>query len=229
MDFPSLLRAVCDIEGDFIVRFMTSHPKDVSDELIRVIAESQGKIAPAFHLPLQSGSDRILKLMNRTYDSERFFSILQKLRESIPGIAVTSDIIVGFPTETEDDFEKTLDAVRRAQFDAAYCFVYSKRAGTVAAKMQDQVPDEIKSERIQKLISLQNDVSVRKNEELIGTVQKALVDSVSKKDAGVYTARTDTNKTVHFVSDENLVGKRVLIEIEKVCAATLYGKLFKKI
>ena len=155
--------------------------------------------------------------MNRTYDTERYFSILGKLRDAIPDIAVTTDIIVGFPSETEEDFEKTMAAVERARFDAAYCFVYSDRTGTVASRMSEKISDGIKSERIQRLLARQNDISLEKNLPLVGRRLRVLVDSVSKKDAEVYTARTDTNKTVHLVSDENIIGEvRTYKEYKKV-------------
>ena len=226
MDFPKLLRNIASIEGDFIIRFMTSHPKDVSDELIDVIAESGGKIAPYFHLPLQSGSDRILSRMNRTYNVDRFLSIVDKLRAKIPGISISTDIIVGFPGESEEDFEGTLDVVRKVRFDMAYCFMYSVRAGTRAARMKDQIDEKTKSDRIARLLDIQTAISLEKNEHLLGKRVRVLIDSLSKKKLdNTYSARTDTNKLVHLESEKDIIGQFVTVEIEKIGAFDLYGKI----
>lgn len=224
MDFASLLKAISEIDGDFIIRFMTSHPKDVSDELIRVIGESRGKIAPYFHLPLQSGSNSVLRAMNRTYDRDRFMMTVDKLRAAVPDIALSSDVIVGFPGETEENFEETLDVLRRVRFDMVYSFIYSVREGTRAAKMTDKVDDNIKSERMSRLLELQCAISKEKNEPYIDKTVRVLVDSVDKNGGeGCYSARTMTNKLVHFKSDKDCIGEFKMIKITRIGAFDLFG------
>ena len=149
-DFPALLRAVCKVDGIERVRFMTSHPKDLSDGLMAAMAEEE-KVCPHIHLPVQSGSDRILKLMNRHYDRERYFTVVDKLKTAVPGVELTTDIIVGFPGETEEDFEATLDMVEKIGYSAAYTFKYSPRTGTKAATMDEQISEEVKKERLKRL------------------------------------------------------------------------------
>ena len=226
MDFADLLRAVASIDGDFIVRFMTSHPKDTSDKLIDVMAELSPKIAPYFHLPLQSGSNRILKLMNRTYTKERFLEIAGKLRSRIPGVALSTDVIIGFPTEDEKDFEDTVDVLRTVGFDMVYSFLYSPRVGTVAAKMEGTVSKEEKNARMSALLQLQDNISLQKNLPYEGEAFRVLVDSVEKgtKGEAVYTGRTVTNKLVHFKGDGLKVGEFAFVEIEKACPFDLIGK-----
>ena len=223
-DFASLLESIARIDGDFIIRFMTSHPKDVSDSLIEVMRKYTPKIAPYFHLPLQSGSNRILKLMNRTYDREKFLSIVDKLRESIPEICLSTDVIVGFPSETEDDFLDTLDILSKARFDMVYAFKYSPREGTPAAKMQDAIPMEIKEDRISRLLKLQDGISYENNINYVGKKVTVLVDSMSKrKDRDTVNARTFTNKLVHFEADESLIGKYLDVKIERAGVYELYA------
>lgn len=229
MSFPELLRTVADIPGDFILRFMTSHPKDASDELIKVMGEKRDKIAPHFHLPLQSGSDRILKLMNRTYDTERFISIVNALRKAVPDIAISTDIIVGFPGETEDDFMETLEMLERVRFDLVFAFMYSKREGTRAAKMEGHLPEEVKSERLSRLFSMQDKISLEKNQPYLNKTVKVLVDSAAEKDGKIiYTARTLSNKPVHFESDENCVGEFKDLKITVASAFVLNGEDIKE-
>ena len=224
MDFAALLKAISEIEGDFIIRFMTSHPKDVSDELVRVIGESGGKIAPYFHLPLQSGSNSVLKAMNRTYDRDRFIMTVDKLRAAVPGIALSSDVIVGFPGETEEDFEDTLDVLRRVRFDMVYSFIYSVREGTRAAKMPDKIDDNIKSERMRRLLDLQCAISKEKNEPYLERTVRVLVDSADKNgEDGWYSARTMTNKLVHFKSEKACIGEFKTIKITRIGAFDLFG------
>ncbi len=228
MNFASLLEAVAKIPGDFIVRFMTSHPKDASDELIEVVGKYLGKIAPAFHLPLQSGSDRILKAMNRTYDTKRYLSIVEKLRKVAPDIAITSDIIVGFPGESEEDFEATLDILRKVEFDMVYSFIYSRRKGTRAADMEEQVSNEIQTARMARLLEMQGNISKKKNMPYLNTSVRVLVDSVSED--GVYNARTPENKLVHFRYDgdkSDLIGKFKYVKITRVGAFDLSGELIE--
>ncbi len=229
MNFAALLKTIAEIPGDFIVRFMTSHPKDASDELISLMGEYGGKIAPHFHLPLQSGSDAILKAMNRTYNMERYLSIVEKLRSAVPDIAITSDIIVGFPGETDEDFEATMAALEKIRFDMVYSFNYSKREGTKAAKMENAVSDEKKCERMTRLLKRQTEISREMNEKYLGTVQKVLLDSVEIKDGKkIYNARTATNKLVHIEFDGELpVGEFVNVKIDRIGAFDLFGKEIK--
>lgn len=226
MDFPTLLSKVAEIEGDFIIRFMTSHPKDASEALIDVMSKHKEKIAPHFHLPLQSGSDRILKMMNRSYDLKRYLSIVDSLRSRIPDISITSDMIVGFPSETDEDFEKTLEVMRTVRFDMVYSFVYSPREGTKAAKMAEQVDKKTKTIRIERLLKLQDTIAVEANRNYIGRNVRVLVDSKAEKNGEtVYSARTDTNKLVHFSSSEDHVGKFVTVEITKAAPYNLFGRI----
>ena len=173
--FAQLLQRIEDIEGLKRIRFMTSHPKDLSDELIEVMAKSK-KICKQMHLPLQSGSSRLLKIMNRHYNKEQYLTLVEKLRKEIPDIGITTDIIVGFPGETEEDFEETLDVVEKAQYDSAFTFIYSKRSGTPAAKMPDQVPEDVVKDRFDRLLSLVNSISKEKTKALEGSVHEVLVE-----------------------------------------------------
>ena len=228
-DFASLLEKIALIDGDFIIRFMTSHPKDVSDALIEVMKKYSPKIAPYFHLPLQSGSDRILRRMNRTYNRERFLSIVDKLKENVPGICLSTDVIVGFPSETEEDFLDTLDVLSEAKFDMVYAFKYSPREGTPAAKMEDQVSSEIKEERISRLLKMQDGISLSNNEKHVGEVVTVLVDSLSKrKNMNTVNARTYGNKLVHFEGDEDMIGKYMSVEITRAGVYELYAKIKDK-
>ncbi len=224
-DFAGLLERIAEIEGDFLIRFMTSHPKDVSDRLIEVMGRRSDKIAPYFHLPLQSGSDRILKLMHRTYTRERFLSIVDKLRESVPGISLSTDVIVGFPSESDSDFEDTMDILRRVGFDMVYAFRYSAREGTPAAKMEEQVAPEVMSERMDRLLREQDDISLMRNLPYVDRVERVLVDSPSKRgEEGIYTARTTTNKLVHFTAKGAKVGEFCDVKIERAGAFELFAK-----
>ncbi len=226
MTFAQLLEAVANIPGDFILRFMTSHPKDVSDELIEVFGRYSGKIAPTFHLPLQSGSDRVLKEMNRTYDTAKYLSTIDKIRAAVPNVALTSDIIVGFPGETEEDFEGTMNILERVRFDMVFSFIYSPREGTRAAKMENQVSDEAKKSRMARLLDVQCNISREKNDEYLGRVERVIVDDVENKNgACVYSARTSTNKLVHFESDENYIGKFINVKITRTGAFDLFGEI----
>ena len=222
IDFATLLSQIASLDGDFIIRFMTSHPKDVSEELIRVIGTYTEKIAPTFHLPLQSGSDRILKLMNRTYDLEKYLATVKSLRKSRPDVALTSDIIVGFPTETEEDFQKTLAALREVRFDMVYSFIYSKREGTRAAEFENQVDYSTQTERMGRLLELQTNISYEENLKYKDSVQRVLIH---KYEDGLYTGRTPTNKLVHVKSDEvGLLGQFVNVKIDTVSAFHLGGE-----
>ncbi len=229
MDFASLLESIAKISGDFVLRFMTSHPKDVSDRLIEVMGKYTGKVAPHFHLPLQSGSDGILKAMNRTYNTEKFLSTVDKLRSTVPGIALTSDIIIGFPGESEGDFEATLNMLSNVKFDMVYSFLYSPREGTRAAVMENQISDEIKGERMNRLLELQCAISLEKNLPYVDTTQRVLVDSVAKnKNENTYTARTLSNKLVQIESDENYIGQFKYVKINRTSAFSLFGEYVRE-
>ncbi len=210
--FAQLLRRVEQISGLKRIRFMTSHPKDLSDELIDVMKHSR-KICTHLHLPLQSGSSRILKKMNRHYTKEQYVALAEKLRREIPGLAITTDIIVGFPGETEEDFEETLDVVRQVRFDSAFTFIYSRRTGTPAAAMEDQIPEEIVKDRFSRLLSLVQTVSKEMAARAEGQVQPVLVESVSDHDASLVTGRLSNNLLVHFPGTEDLIGKIVDVKL----------------
>ncbi len=225
-DFPGLLRRLAAIDGDFILHFMTSHPKDATRELIDVIAE-EPKVAKQLHLPLQSGSDRILKLMNRHYTIEEYMDKLDYLRARIPDASVTSDIIVGFPGESEADFEATLAALERARYDRIFSFIYSPRTGTPAASMPDQISDADKSARFERLIALQDKISNEKNRVLEGRTVRVLCDGVSKNDPETLEGRTEQDKIVIFRGDESLAGHFTDVLITRAETFNLYGEIKK--
>lgn len=228
VDFAGLLSKVADIDGDFILRFMTSHPKDVSDDLIKIMSQKRGKIAPYFHLPLQSGSNRILKEMNRTYDREKYLSTIRKLRNSIPNISISTDIIVGFPGEDEQDFEDTMEILREVRFDFVYSFIYSKREGTPAAVMDCQVDDNVKGERMTRLLKLQDEISLEKNKEYVGRDVLVLFDGLQQKDGNtILSGRTDTNKRIFVPGDAELVGSFAFVTVETAKPYNLLGKIKK--
>ena len=203
---------------------MTSHPKDVSCELIKVMGKYRRKVAPCFHLPLQSGSNSVLKAMHRTYTRERFLEVVDDLRREIPGIVLSTDVIVGFPGETEGDFLDTLDIIRRVEFDLVYSFIYSPRVGTPAAKMDSAVLNEVKHSRMNRLLEIQDGISLKKNNEYLGGEYRVLVDSVSLRGGElVANARTDSGKLVHFPAEESDVGKFLRVKIDNVGAYDLLG------
>ena len=226
MSFPELLESIAGLEGDFLVRFMTSHPKDASPELIEVMRRHRGKIAPSFHLPLQSGSDRILKKMNRTYDRARYLSLIKDLREAIPDISLSTDIIVGFPGETDEDFDMTMDIIESVRFDMVYSFIYSKREGTVAARMTDEfVPREKSAERMKRLLDAQKEISHEKNAPYEGKCVRVLCEGIAKRGTeNTYVGRTDTNKSVKFTSDSGRIGEFVTVKINRAGASDLFGE-----
>lgn len=217
VNFSALLRMVDEHAEEYgieRIRFMTSHPKDLSDELIETMA--QGKhICHQFHLPLQSGSSRILKRMNRHYDKEQYLDRAMKLRAAIPDIAISTDIIVGFPGETEEDFEETLDVVRRVQYDSAFTFIYSKREGTPAASYEDQVPEEVVKPRFERLLKLQTEISEQRCKRLVGQRVKAMVEEIDTHDASMVTGRLDGSACVHFPGDASLIGKIVDVVLDE--------------
>lgn len=210
--FAELLRKLNEIDGIERIRFMTSHPKDLSEELILAMKECK-KVCEHIHLPFQAGSNDILKIMNRKYTKEKYLELIKKLKDAIPQIAITTDIIVGFPGETEEDFQNTLDIVDQVKFDSAFTFLYSVRQGTPAAKMENQIPDEIKHERFNRLLELQHSISGKENALLKGEIVEVLVDGISKNDEEKASGRTRTNKLVNFIGDKEAIGKVVQVKI----------------
>ncbi|MBE6577883.1 MAG: tRNA (N6-isopentenyl adenosine(37)-C2)-methylthiotransferase MiaB [Ruminococcaceae bacterium] len=224
-DFADLVQELDSIEGDWWLDFMTSHPKDASRKLIDVMAAAK-HVTHHFHLPMQSGSDSVLRAMNRRYDFEKYIGIVDYIREKMPDATITSDIIVGFPTESEQDFEDTLNALRRARFDMIFSFIYSPRKGTPAAEME-QISDKIKSERFERLLATQNEISLCQNKPLEGKTLKVLCDGRSKTDDGVINGRTEGGKIVLFEGDDSMTGKFLNIKIERGETFALYGKVVK--
>lgn len=224
MSFAQLLKKITEIDGIERIRFMTSHPKDLSDNLIDVMAV-ETKICPSLHLPLQSGSDRILELMNRKYTSNHYYNLVLKLRDRIPDIAITTDIIVGFPGETESDFEKTIEMCNKVKYDQAFTFLYSKRPGTKATEMPNQVPNEIMKVRFQKLLDTLYPQFNEINRNYLGKKVQVLVEGVSKNNESVLMGRTDTYKLVHFKGSNDLIGKIAPVIIEKHTSFTLEGRI----
>ena len=225
ISFAQLLRQVADIKALERIRFMTSHPKDLSDELIQVYQDVD-KLCGNIHLPVQSGSDKVLQKMNRHYTAADYLQLIAKLRQARPDITISTDIITGFPGETEEDFEETLELCRKVQYDSAFTFIYSIRKGTPAAFYLDQVPEEVKHRRFDRLVDVINESSLAKNREYMGRVVKVLVDGASKNDATTMTGRTDGFKQVNFYSKEPIEpGKKVLVEITETKTFSLFGKL----
>ncbi|MBO4797585.1 MAG: tRNA (N6-isopentenyl adenosine(37)-C2)-methylthiotransferase MiaB, partial [Candidatus Methanomethylophilaceae archaeon] len=224
-DFPALLEQICSVPGDFLLHFMTSHPKDASERLFDVMA-SQRKIAHHLHLPVQSGSDRILAAMNRHYTSGSYLETVGKLRKRIPDIVLSSDLIVGFPTETEEDFECTLSLMREVRFDSVFSFLFSPRQGTPAAEMDGQVSESVKRERMKRLLDLQEEISLSRNQDLVGSVFPVLVEGISKTDSTTYTGRTEGGKLVHFRAGEgeDPTGRILPVRITKACPHNLIGE-----
>lgn len=222
-NFSSLLSKVASLGGKYRVRFMTSHPKDFNDETISVIAENSN-ICNNIHLPVQSGSTAVLKAMNRKYTRESYLEIIEKIRKSIPNCGITSDIMVGFPTETDQDYQDTLSLTRQVRFSNAFTFVYSPRVGTPAAKMV-QIPDEIKKERVTTLVNLQNAISKEISGEYIGKTMEILVEDVNPKYEGTVCGRTDTGRLVTFKGDKGLIGTFKKVKINEVQSSALFGIL----
>ena len=214
MTFAQLLEEIEKIDGLERIRFMTSHPKDLSDELIEVMGRSK-KICKHLHLPVQSGSSRILEKMNRRYTKEQYLTLVDKIRAAVPDISLTTDIIVGFPGETEEDFQETLDVVRKVRYDSAFTFIYSKRSGTPAAVMEDQVPEEVVKDRFNRLLSEVQEISAEVCAVHEGTVQTVLVESRNDHDEHLMTGRLSNNLLVHFPGDESLIGKFVEVRLDE--------------
>ncbi len=224
VSFADLLKEIDDIPGIERIRFMTSHPKDFSLELIDVIKNSK-HICHSLHLPVQSGSNEVLKRMNRKYTRERYLEIVHAMREAIPDVALTTDIIVGFPGETEEQFQETVDLVETVGFDNAFSFIYSKRPGTAAEKFEDQIPLEIKKERLQRLNTSLSKWSLYHNKKYEDQNVKVLVEGLSENNDNMLSGRTDTGKTVIFQGDPSLIGKIVNVDITTAQTWVLKGKL----
>ncbi|GAA0263779.1 tRNA (N6-isopentenyl adenosine(37)-C2)-methylthiotransferase MiaB [Faecalicatena contorta] len=227
MSFAQLLREIEKIDGLKRIRFMTSHPKDLSDELIEVMGSSE-KICRHLHLPIQSGSSRILEKMNRRYTKEHYLELVEKIRSSVPDISLTTDIIVGFPGETEEDFQETLDVVRKVRYDSAFTFIYSKRTGTPAAIMEDQVPESVVKDRFDRLLKEVQSISGEVCSVYTNTIQDVLVETVNDHDAALVTGRMSNNLLVHFPGGEDLIGKIVSVELKECRGFYYIGDMIKK-
>lgn len=212
--FPELLRMVCAVDGIERVRFMTSHPKDLSDELIRVMAE-EPKICKHLHLPVQSGSTDVLAKMNRRYTKEQYLDLVDKIRTAMPDISLTTDIMVGFPGETEEDFLHTMDVVERVQYDQAFTFIYSKRTGTPAAIMENQVPEDVVKDRFGRLLTRVNEISNQRIARYTGQEKDVLIEEMNRQDSRLVTGRTEENITVHLAGDSSLIGETVKVKLNE--------------
>ncbi len=224
ISFAELLREIEKIDGLQRIRFMTSHPKDLSMELIQVMAESK-KICKHLHLPLQSGSSRLLKIMNRKYTKEQYLALAGEIRKQIPDISLTTDIIVGFPGETEEDFLETLDVVRRVRYDSAFTFQYSKRTGTPAAAMEEQIPAEVVTERFDRLLETVQKISCEMAERFTGTKQMVLIEEENKRMQGYLDGRLSNNHVVHLKGDASLIGKIVKVRLDECKGFYYMGSL----
>lgn len=222
--FPELLKMVNDIDGIERIRFLTSHPKDCSDELIDAIANLD-KVCENIHLPFQSGSNKVLKNMHRVYTREHYLNTIRKLKEKIPNITLSTDIIVGFPGETEEDFKETLSLVKEVEYDQGFTFLYSIRKGTKAAEMKDQIPHEVKQERFQRLIDSMYEIFYKKNKADVGKVLEVLVEGTSKNNPEVLTGRTRGYKLVHFVGGKRNIGHLVNVRITGNNSFALEGEI----
>ncbi len=226
VSFAELLKQVTQIEGIERIRFMTSHPKDLSCELIEVMKSSR-KICPHLHLPLQSGSSRILHIMNRRYTKEQYLELVDRIRQAIPNISLTTDIIVGFPGETEEDFLETMDVVERVRFDSAFTFIYSKRTGTPAAEMDGQVPEDVVKHRFDRLLTQVQRISSEVSGRDLHTVQKVLAEEVNSHDSRLLTGRLSNNTIVHFPGSPDLIGKIVDVRLDEIKGFYYMGTLQK--
>ncbi|MGE5454447.1 MAG: MiaB/RimO family radical SAM methylthiotransferase, partial [Methylocystaceae bacterium] len=224
IDFADLLSLVNEVPGLARIRFMTSHPKDMNNNLIAAVA-TLPKVCEHIHAPLQSGSNRILKAMNRHYSREDYLLLAAKIREQIPGVALTSDLIVGFPGETDEEFADTLDMVRSVSFESAFTYIYSLRRGTKAAEMEGHLSWNEKRDRLLELNKVQHQIALYKNQALEGSCQEVLVEGPSKTDALVLTGRTRSNRIVNFTGDASFYGRLVNVNIIKGKSFALEGKL----
>lgn len=223
-NFANLLTDINKIDGIEIIRFISPHPKDFTDDVIEAIANSP-KVSKCIHLPLQSGSTNVLKAMNRKYTKEQYLNLVEKMKNKIPNIALTTDIIVGFPGETEEDFEDTLDVVGKVGFEQVFMFIYSRRKGTVADTMENQIPEEIKHKRFDKLKELVEKQIEENNNKYVGTIQKILIDGTSKTNEKTLSGRTDSNKIVIIEADKSYINKTVNVKITENCVWYLKGEI----
>lgn len=224
VDFSDLLRMVNDIEGIHRIRFMTSHPKDFGDKLIKTMKECT-KVCRQLHLPFQAGSNKVLRDMNRRYTREEYLEKIARLKAEIPDIALSTDVIVGYPTETCEDFEDTIDVLRRVEFDSLYSFIYSRRSGTPAAKLDFELSTEKIHENFNRLLEVQNEISKRKNDAYVGRVVEVLADGVSKNNADMQSGRTESGKIVNFAAGADLKDKYVKVRITQSHTWSLNGEL----
>ena len=224
MTFAQLLQEIEKIEGLERIRFMTSHPKDLSDELIEVMGRSK-KICKHLHLPVQSGSSRILKKMNRHYTKEQYLELVEKIRKNVPDVSLTTDIIVGFPGETEEDFEETMDIVRKVRYDSVFTFIYSKRTGTPAAVMEDQVPEDVVKNRFDRLLKEVHTIAAEVCAVHEGTIQTALIESVSEHDPSMVTGRLSNNLLVHIKGDKGMIGRLADVRLTECKGFYYLGEL----
>ena len=225
--FATLLQAINKIEGIERIRFVSPHPKDFTDDVIRAIANCD-KVCKLVHLPLQSGNTKVLKEMNRKYTKEQYLNLVDKMKAKIPNLTLSTDIIVGFPGETDEEFEDTLDVVEKVKFEQVYMFIYSRRVGTPGDKMENQVPDEIKHKRFNKLKELVESQIEENNQKYLGTIQKVLVEGESKNNKELLTGRTDSNKVVIFEGDKNLIGQMIDLKIVSEHMWYLKGNIIEK-
>ena len=223
-NFANLLIDVNKIAGIKKIRFISPHPKDFTDDVIDAIANSE-KVSKTLHLPLQSGSTSVLKAMNRKYSKEQYLELVEKIKNKIPNVTLTTDIIVGFPGETEEDFKDTLDVVNKVGFEQVFMFIYSRRKGTVADKMENQIPEDIKHERFSRLQKLVEEKIEELNNKYVGTIQSILIEGKSKNNENTLTGRTDSNKVVVIEADESFIGKTVQVEIIQNCKWFLKGTI----
>jgi tRNA-2-methylthio-N6-dimethylallyladenosine synthase len=224
MDFADLLQQVNALPGDFLIRFMTSHPKDATQKLFETMASCE-KVAPVLHLPFQAGNDRVLKEMNRRYTRAQYLDEVRRLRELIPDIVLTSDVIVGFPGETTEEFEDTLKVLEEVRFDALFTFIYSPRVGTPAASMPDPMSREEKMANFNRMVDLQNEISAQKHAAYVGKTLRCLVDGKSGDENFPLSARTPGNRLVRLTGDESLIGQFVQVKITDSNTWSLFGEL----
>lgn len=223
-DFPTLLKSIGALDGKFRLRFMTSHPKDLSQDVIDAVA-AYPNICDNIHLPVQSGSTEILRRMNRRYTRDDYLTLLDRIRTKLPNVGITTDIMVGFPGETEQDFLDTLDLVKKARYSSAFCFVYSRRKGTPAYSMDNQIPYDVKRDRITRLLACQNEVTKQISAEMLGKRYEVLVEGANSHYKNTMCGRTESGRLVNFKCDESLIGQFVTVEIEQAKSATLWGRV----
>ncbi|MCQ4635536.1 tRNA (N6-isopentenyl adenosine(37)-C2)-methylthiotransferase MiaB [Anaerovorax odorimutans] len=223
-DFADLIYRLNEVSGLERIRFMTSHPKDLSDKLIQAYGDCD-KLCNYIHLPVQSGSSRVLARMNRKYTREDYLNLIAKLKKTVPQITISTDIIVGFPGETEEDFEETLDLVRKVEYDSAFTFLYSIRRGTPAEKYEDQIPEDVKHQRFNRLVETVNSISAEKNAGYVGRVEKVLVEGLSKTSDRTYTGRTEEFKLINFAGTPDMVGKIIDVKVTEGKTFSLEGEV----